>query len=257
MSLLDVDYDGVSYGQGDDVYNRWNASFMQYMSGLEQFVTEHVGGRGRASFVPGGIHDGSFNRVVRFSFESGSDVALKFPVPGRTDSGLSYEKAANEAAWMQFFKEKITVPVPNIYSCSTHTNNQLLSPPGLPYILMDWVPGESLRNYLTEEGSSELRPVILEQMASIYLQLYRLEFPSIGSVTKDAMGEWVFTQRPLTMDMHQFAVGTHEFPRTHWPNAPMQSSSDYFEFVVQQQATQLWYLRNLNFEGRHSETPEA
>lgn len=253
MSLLAVDYDAVWYAEGSDVYRSWNASFMQHMGDLEQFVTSHLSGRGTARFVPDGIHDGSYNRVVRFSFASGGDVALKIPVPGKTDRDLAQEKIVNEAAWMQFFKEKTSIPVPEIYSCTTHTKNQLVSPLGLPYILMGWVPGESLRGFLAQEGSSKLRPSILQQMASIYLQLYHLSFPSIGSVAKDAMGEWAITQRPLTMDMHQFAIGIPQCPKDHWPNVPLENSSDYFAFVVQQHATQLWHLRNLNLEGLQEE----
>lgn len=89
MSSLAVGYDTVWYTEGTDMYHHWNASFMRHISDLEQFVTTHVSGRGPARFFPDGIHDRSYNRVVRFSFSSGSDVALKFPVPGKTDSGLS------------------------------------------------------------------------------------------------------------------------------------------------------------------------
>lgn len=74
---------------------------------------------------------------------------------------------------MRFFKEKTTIPVPRIYSCTTHLNKQLLPGLDLPYILMDWVPGKSLRAFLGDkEGASKLRPSILKQMASVYIQLH-------------------------------------------------------------------------------------
>lgn len=246
---LTVDYDGAFYAEGKDIFDVWNNSITEeHIRDLELFVTDHVNDRGAAKFVTGGMSDGSYNRVVRFSFDSnGSDVALKFPKPGHTAATLAQEKIANEAAWMQFLKEETSIPVPHVYSYGTRPDNNLW-PLKLPYILMDWVPGDNLRDFLP--APVELRSSIYQQMASFYIELYRLPLKCIGSVAKDeATGEWGITKRPLTIDMHQFAIGIHDFPTDTWPTGPLKSSRDYFDFVSSQHTAQLWSLRNINAFG--------
>ncbi|RTE71398.1 hypothetical protein BHE90_014193 [Fusarium euwallaceae] len=247
MALLAVNYDAITYAEGTDAYRTWNKSLTEeHLRGLEPFVSDHVHGRGPAKFT-GGISDGSYNRVVRFSFDSdGNDVALKFPKPGHAAAALAQEKIADEAAWMHFLKEETSIPLPHVYSHGTLPDNNPSSL-DLPYILMDWVPGDNLREFLKSEPSDELRFRIYRQLASFYLELHRLPLKGIGSVAKDeATGGWAITKRPLTIDMHQFAIGIHEFPTDTWPSGPLESSSDYFDFVSSQHAVQLWNLRNLN-----------
>lgn len=53
-------------------------------------------------------------------------------------------------------------------------------------------------------------------------------------------------EAPLTIDMHQFALGIHDFNADHWPAGPLGSNRDYFDFVKSQHTTELWSLRNLN-----------
>ncbi|KAM0322263.1 hypothetical protein ACHAQA_009552 [Verticillium albo-atrum] len=244
MDPLPVYYDAVVYAEYDDESSRWEESLIEpTLRELEPFVTELVDGRGPAKLVLDGTNQGSYNRVLRFRFASGgSDVALKFPMPGRTAPNLWQEKVANEAAWLQFLEEKTAVPVPHVYSSGI-----LPTSLGLPYILMDWVSGVDLRSWLKDESQASMRPFILQQMASIYLELYHLPLKGIGSIAKDgASGEWAITRRPLTIDMHQFTIGIHEFPTRHWPTGPLENSSEYFDLVLSQHKIQLWSLRNLN-----------
>lgn len=244
MVPLPVHYDAIVYAEYDDEFSRWEKTLTESkLRALETFVTQLIGGRGPATLVPDGMSQGSYNRVLRFNFASGgSDVALKFPMPGRTAPELQHEKVANEAAWLQFLEEKTAVPVPHVYSSGILTTSL-----GLPYILMDWVSGVDLRGFLKDESHAKMRPFILQQMAYIYLQLYHLPLKGIGSITKNSTtGEWAITRRPLTIDMHQFAIGIHEFPTRHWPTGPLETSSEYFDLVLSQHRVQLWSLRNLN-----------
>ncbi|KAF9768756.1 hypothetical protein IL306_013904 [Fusarium sp. DS 682] len=189
--------------------------------------------------------EGSYNKVLRFNFESSDgDVALKIPKPGHTAANLAQEKIANETNWMQYLKERTDIPIPYVYSYGTRGDS---NPLNLPYILMDWVPGDSLRAFLNSKPSDDLRLRVYEQMVSYYVQPYRLPFERIGSVAKDGpTGKWAITKHPLTMDRHQFAIGIHNFPADAWPTGPLESTNAYFDFVVSQQKVQLWHLRNIN-----------
>lgn len=240
-SLLKVNYDAVHYAAGNDIYEAWNAGLTDADTlALEEFVTSLLGSRSPAKFVE--QRDGSYNRVMRFSFDSASgDVALKFPKPGHSDATFAVEKLANEAAWMQFLREKTTIPVPYLYS---HGDN--LTPLRLPYIMMDWVAGDDLRQFLQDEPSDDLRYAVYRQLASFYLQLWRLPCEGIGTYFKDsATGPWRM-RRPLTMDMHQFMLGIPHYLTEDWPTGMFTSCAQYFDFLKKQQWNQLWTLRNLN-----------
>ncbi|KND86124.1 Altered inheritance of mitochondria protein 9, mitochondrial [Tolypocladium ophioglossoides CBS 100239] len=243
-SSLAVLYDGLCYAEGDDKYRDWDNNFKEkYQRPLEQFVTNHVSGRGLARFV--GISDGSYNRVVRFTFDSGgSDVALKCPKPGHSAAALVAEKIANEASWIEFLGEITSIPVPHVYSYGTEPDH--LSPLELPYILMDWVPGNNLRDFLATGPSDELRSTIYQQIAAFHLELYHLPCEGIGSVVKDSATTRWSIRRPLTIDMHQLAIGVSNYPTDDWPTEMFISAADYFEFIAKQQSNQLWNLRNLN-----------
>ncbi|TQV95355.1 Protein kinase-like domain [Cordyceps javanica] len=243
---LTVHYDAVLYAKGDDQYRDWNDSLKkERFHALEEFVTTHITDRGPAKFVEGGISSGSYNQVFRFSFSfGGSDIALKVPKPGHSARTLAAEKLANEAAWLQFFKEKTTIPVPHVYSCGTEPGQ--LSPLELPYILMDWVPGDNLRKFLASAPPKELLSTIYQQIAFFYLELYRVPFAGIGSVAKNkTTGQWSM-RRPLTIDMHELVLGISNFPTNDWPSEAFLDAKDYLDFVWDQQSKQLWSLRNLN-----------
>jgi hypothetical protein len=246
MDALAIRYDGLLYAESDDVYDNWRDTLTDArMRELENFVASRISDRGPAKFVS--QHQGSYNMVFRFSFAfSSSDVALRSPKPGHAASTLAQEKTANEVAWMEFLKEKTSIPLPRVYSYGTEPG--FLSPLELPYILMDWLPGDNLRRFLASGPSNELRLSIYQQVASFYLQLYGLPpFTAIGSIAMDkTTGKWDITKRPLTIDMHQFVLGIHNFPTDHWPAGALESASDYFDFVMSQHKAQLWSLRNIN-----------
>ncbi|KAH7189910.1 hypothetical protein DER44DRAFT_890360 [Fusarium oxysporum] len=244
MDSFPVRYDALLCAQGGDIHRSWDRTFnTELVRRLEIFVAEQIGGRGPAKFMENDTSEGTYNRVLRFNFESSSsDVSLKFPKPGHTAANLADEKIANKANWMQYLKERTDIPIPCVYSHGAKGDGNPLE---LPYILMDWVPGYSLRDFLKEKPS--LRSHVYEQIASHHVQLYRLPFERIGSVAKDNQtGKWAITKRPLTMDMHQFSLGIHKFPTDAWPTRPLESTSAYFDFVVSQQEVQLWHLRDVN-----------
>lgn len=247
MDSLKVKGDYVVLCRGTDVYDRWQEGLgAEQLRVLEAFVTDRIGHRGPAKIID--RDEGSYNIVFRLSFSSGDgDVALRFPKPGHFGPGLADEKTTNEANWMEYIRENTKIPIPRVYSYGADTG--LLPPLNLPYILMDWVPGDSsVRDFLKDDPSEDQRLKVYRQVASFYLQLYHLPpFSRLGAITKnETTGQWEVTKRPLTMDMHKVATVTHHVETGHWPTGPLESSADYLEFVRKQHWQQLWDLRNLN-----------
>jgi hypothetical protein len=162
---------------------------------------------------------------------------------------LVAEKVTNEVAWMQYLTEKTKIPIPRVHAFGTSVELPL----GQPFILMDYIQGVNLRNFLRElpqigqDTDADLkRSGIYEQVSEVYLQLYDLPCARIGSISKDEQGEWEITKRPLTMQMYNLLYQVPQFPTQDWPSGPLDSCDDYFRFVVAQQQHQLWTLRNLN-----------
>lgn len=107
---------------------------------------------------------------------------------------------------------------------------------------MDFVQGQDLGRFLAQPSEDKAKPVFLdpdiedakldiiyEQIASFILQLLRLEFPCIGSISKDALsGEWTVTRRPLTYDMNEVVtIGSCPIEQFN-TTALFDRASDYF-----------------------------
>ncbi|KAF4964106.1 hypothetical protein FSARC_7936 [Fusarium sarcochroum] len=255
---LAIPYDALAYTKGSEQFKAWKTWALQpaIINELETFVTETMTNRGSATYID--TAEGSFNIILRFNFDTGNDVALRFPKPGHTVSDLMTEKVANEVAWMQFLTSKTSIPIPRIYDFSSKTPNHLPSL-NLPFILMDFIEGRNLRDFMAElsplgrnTASDAKRSTILAQVANFYIQLSNLSFDSIGSIARDpASDQWAILKRPLTMDMHELVLGIPDYSVADWPSGPLQDSADYLRFVVSQQREQLWSLRNLNMPHEH------
>ncbi len=192
-------------------------------------VGDKISNRGKARFIT--VADGSYNMIFQFRFlDDGSQVVLRVPKPGHTAASLVSERIANEANWMEYIREHTRIPIPRVYSW----NAQGLE--GIdPFILMDYVQGDNLFLYLRTLNKSQdvddtkKRNFIYEQIADMYLQLYRLRFKSIGSIgAKTPDGQWTITKtsvdhghaparlgRPRLLDRQVAGRSTGALPRLH------------------------------------------
>ncbi|CAK7213046.1 hypothetical protein SCUCBS95973_001666 [Sporothrix curviconia] len=211
---------------------------------LEGFVTEEMVNRGTAHFT--GVKHGSLNMLFLFEFPDGTRVALRLPKPSRAPAELVAEKLENEVNWMQYFEESNVFKVLHVHSSSAR------GPDGIgPYILMDFVEGEELAEWLRKWNDDtpdniEKRRFVYEQVAEMFLNLNRHKFDSIGSITKTPEGRWAVTKRPLTLDMYQQVIGVPGFPVDAWPTGPLLRSQDYKAVVANLLEYQLKNIRSLN-----------
>ena len=106
---------------------------------------------------------------------------------------------------------------------------------------MDFIEGTRLSTFLREPPEDDQAEMILDpniddekldaiydQIADYLLQISRLGFPRIGSLSKDGTSEtWTVTGRPLTFNMAELATLTG-YPPDEFPVSPFDSARDFF-----------------------------
>ncbi|KAF2455601.1 hypothetical protein BDY21DRAFT_395994 [Lineolata rhizophorae] len=153
-------------------------------------------------------HCGSFNWSCRVRFKDSVEWLVRFAVPGRVMDGD--EKLRREVAVMCLVREKTKIPVPKVHAWGLSNDNAL----GLgPFVMMDYIPGGESLGRLWREGPNDriLRSDISErdlrtvyrQIAGFYLELSKLEFPNVGSLSiRD--GQSIHSDLgPLTLKMQE------------------------------------------------------
>lgn len=152
---------------------------------------------------------GSFNWSCKIRFEDGLQWMVRFSVPGRTMNGD--EKVPYEVATMQFIKAKTLIPVPSVIAWGISEDNSL----GLgAFIIMEFVEGEPLGEILemhprpesgqilkTDIHDTDL-DIIYRQIANIFLELSKHDFPQIGSLSR-TNDTYTISSRPLTLKMNE------------------------------------------------------
>ncbi|KAK4158479.1 hypothetical protein C8A00DRAFT_39198 [Chaetomidium leptoderma] len=149
------------------------------------------GGDQCTSFQP--RKHGAFNVCFFVEFESPRErwvIRIPMPVNGLPKAVLD-EKTEVELATMRYVSSKTTIPIPKVHAYAFSDTG----PNGLPFIIMDYVDGQSLKDL----GFSD-----------VYVQLRQLEFPQIGALglpSRDTPAlscspeEIRVCNRPLSMDM--------------------------------------------------------
>ncbi|KAL8312977.1 hypothetical protein RB593_007282 [Gaeumannomyces tritici] len=166
-----------------------------------------------------------------------------------------WEKVATEVATMQFVASHTTIPVPKVHAYSTSRE------PGAhrvaSYIILEYVQGKTLDELGVDfkEGTPEhLRDSINAQLADVYIQLSRLEFPAIGRLVPLPDGLVRVGRAPFSnaMNQHQLEVGgmpdmikrlyfLHQFSglvKTSW----IRSDLDSGPFVLAHGDLQRWNM---------------
>jgi hypothetical protein len=131
---------------------------------------------------------------------------VRFSVPGRVVNGD--EKVKREVATMRLIRRNTTVPVPSIIAWGLAAENPLELG---PFIIADFIEGESLGDLLKDPESEILRSdlsdndldTIYRQIANIMLELSKLNFPRIGSLSEMSDGSVTIDSRPVTLRAHE------------------------------------------------------
>ncbi|KAH9909924.1 hypothetical protein F4778DRAFT_767868 [Xylariomycetidae sp. FL2044] len=222
------------------------------------FIDEKLGWNGTGRYDDGFLK-GSFNFCLDVKRgDSDEHVLIRFPCPGSIYTPWRDEKVRNEVMVMEYLREHTSIPIPRV----RHWGLGAESPQQLgPFIIMDFMPGEALSRILQLPNEDKTEPIILdpniddakldfvyEQIAGFLLELSRLRFPRIGSISRDtASGRWEVTGRPLTYDMNEVVSlgGSPADQLTATVMAPFDRAKDYFEARAQTFLTHAYAQRNI------------
>ncbi|EXV02166.1 aminoglycoside 3'-phosphotransferase/choline kinase domain protein [Metarhizium robertsii] len=170
------------------------------------------------------------------------------------------EKIRNEVATIRYIQDHTAIPVPFILHWGTREE----SPLGIgPFIIMDYINHEmNMTAALNTPGLTlDIPPVLYpnideaklemlyRQVASILLQLSKLELPLIGALEETHERSWEVTRRPLSMPMNEL-VRTGTFPRAKLPTSTFKTSSEYFQALANLHVDHLANQRNDAIESR-------
>ena len=247
-------FDELAETDGDDEFKAWLSNLIDAKREIVEFVSSRRQGKPQGEFDS--YLKGSFNLSLVVSFNDGGPKAvIRFPKPGHTATDLREEKVRNEVQFLKFLSENTTIPVPRVVSWGTIEE----SPQGLgPFMIMDYVHGTSLATLLKQPTKTEQEEVILatdiddakldpvyEQLADYMLQLSRLDFSTIGAVTKSPANEWVATGRPLTYNMNELKTVVTNYPTCSFPTTPFTSAKAFLHCLADEHLVHLRTQRNL------------
>ena len=149
---------------------------------------------------------GSFNVARKVVFTNREAWMVRFPMNGKASTALLEEKVAQEVAALRLIRENTDIPVPEVKAWGLAKDNSL----GLgPFIIEEFVEGESLKKCLCKPGSGLLSDgiederveVIYRQLARFMLQLFKLNFSQIGPLPTES--ESTSRPQPLTIKAHE------------------------------------------------------
>ncbi|KAF2459438.1 hypothetical protein BDY21DRAFT_338253 [Lineolata rhizophorae] len=203
--------------------------------------------------LEGTFYHGSFNAGVKMAFSDGTAWMVRFPRVGKVHNEYAEEKVAMDVRAISLIRERTTIPVPEIQAWGYSADNLL----GLgPFIMMDFVNGVCLNDLLPDPNEAEptrlLREdisdgdieVIYRQFANFLLQLFSLDFDSIGSLPSlEAKAESPIPKRPLTYRAHDILHngGVDVFGDRRQGFA---TTTEYFQYLPGQDFGQLTHQPN-------------
>ncbi|GIK00114.1 hypothetical protein Aspvir_004132 [Aspergillus viridinutans] len=244
-----MDFDPLAQQQSDRIFQVW-------IQNLVKHSPEELAGKLASRHCPGTpatasrLSNGAFNICYRVTFKEGLRVVVRFAALGRVIARR--EKVEDEVAVMEYVAKHTEIPVPKVLG----SGNCVVG----PYIVMDFIDGNPLSEHLRDpsQETATLNPSIpmsvLKRayfgMAEVLLELSKPEFPFIGAIRQDELGNWVVQKRPLTFNMNRLAqfsnIPFHVFERRRFNNA-----AEYFEELASH------HLHHFEFQRNDAVTDEA
>ena len=250
-------FDELAETDGDEEFKAWVSDVYDAKQKIIDFVSSRREGHPVGEFD--GYLKGSSNLslviIIRFD-DGGPKAVIRFPKPGITATKLRDEKVKNEVQVLEFLREKTTIPVPRVVSWGMTKD----SPAHLgPFMIMESVDGLSLATILQQPTENARDEVVLktdvddtkldyfyEQLADYMLQLSRLDFTTIGAITKNSSSnEWDASARPLTYNMNELRTVVSKVPTDGDPTAPFTSANSYLHSLADEHLVHLQTQRNL------------
>ncbi|KAL3417139.1 hypothetical protein PVAG01_11139 [Phlyctema vagabunda] len=139
---------------------------------LQRVAAASVGAQECISMVK--MAEGSFNKVFRLVMDNDRVVIARIPNP---NAGPPYYTTASEVATMDFARNILEIPVPEVYAWSASADNSV----GAEYIIMDEAAGEPAATSL-DTMELEDKVAIAKELISIEKRLLSISFSCYGSL---------------------------------------------------------------------------
>lgn len=140
---------------------------------------------------------------------------VRFPIDGKVKN--PDEKVEIEVATIKVIRENTDIPVPEVKAWGLASENKLELG---PFIITSFIEGVSLADFLRDQNDQESRMLredvddvdiqtIYKQIAHFMLQLSRLNFPRIGSLSNESHKDdgtnfaATISSRPMTWKAHE------------------------------------------------------
>jgi hypothetical protein len=118
---------------------------------------------------------------------------------------------------------------------------------------MDYVDGISLATILQQPTGNEQDEMVLatdvddmkldyiyEKLADYMLQLFRLEFFTIGAISKSpSSNKWIASEGPLTYNMNELKTVVSNYPTSGSPTAPFTSAKAFLHSLAEEHLVHL------------------
>lgn len=183
--------DDMAWEYAEKISHNWLLQFLKLdiKKPIAMFILEHHRGDGTEFAI---LEKGSYNISLRIKYQNHA-VVIRLSQPGTVF--FPEEKVVNEVAIMRFLIDQASIPVPFILHSGTKNKSPLeLS----PFIIMDYIEHETNmydalntpRCPKKERGILDLNinditlDLVYGQLAGILLQLSKVSFSRIGSLTQ-------------------------------------------------------------------------
>ncbi|KAH7363987.1 phosphotransferase enzyme family protein [Rhexocercosporidium sp. MPI-PUGE-AT-0058] len=146
---------------------------------------------------------GSYNICYFVQFHSSNDGAgdrwvVRVPLAPCLAFG-SRSKLESEVATMQLIAQKTTIPIPKIHAYALGDDDA--GKPLSSFLILQYIEGQKLTHADLRKLSDEQRTNLYTSLADVYIQLRRLDFPSIGCLMQGLDGFKV-CKRTVTIDLN-------------------------------------------------------
>ncbi|KAH7334286.1 hypothetical protein B0J17DRAFT_102003 [Rhizoctonia solani] len=164
------------YTSGRWLYNEDKQLALRYVrfnvKALQEIAAATVG----ASYCTAMIktHEGSYNKIFRLTFDNKQELIAKIP----TKLIPPFYTTASEVATMDYARNVLKIPVPEVLAYSSHAHS---TPVSTEFILMRPSPGTELRKRwdLMKEADAER---VIDQVLHAESQFAKHHFSQIGSI---------------------------------------------------------------------------
>ncbi|KJX97384.1 phosphotransferase enzyme family protein [Zymoseptoria brevis] len=120
------------------------------------------------------LSEGSFNKAFVLTMDDGKEIIAKIPNP---NAGYEHFTTASEVATMDYARNILGVPVPQVYAWNSSADN----PVGAEYILMEKCPGIELHK-VWDTITDRQKAAIIHRLVSFEAAFASLELPMYGSL---------------------------------------------------------------------------